>query len=104
MLLAPPAAARALPHLRPLLVRLRAGEARRGLLPRVQLDTRLRRDQWGDWCNRKKLDRYESAICDKVERALSSAAHWTLVKANNKLHAWVKVLKTVANAIEKALV
>ncbi len=56
-----------------------------------------------DWRNRKKWDRYESAICDMVERTSSSAAPWTLVEANNKLHARVKVLKTVAKAIEKAL-
>lgn len=56
-----------------------------------------------DWRNRKKWDRYESAICDMVERTSSSAAPWTLVEANNKLHARVKVLKTVVKALEKAL-
>lgn len=56
-----------------------------------------------DWRNRKKWDRYESAICDMVERTSSSAAPWTLVEANNKLHARIKVLKTVAKALEKAL-
>lgn len=56
-----------------------------------------------DWRNRKKWDRYESAICDMVERTSSTSAPWTLVEANNKLHARVKVLKTVAKAIEKAL-
>lgn len=56
-----------------------------------------------DWRNRKKWDRYESAICDMVERTSSTAAPWTLVEANNKLHARVKVLRTVAKAIEKAL-
>jgi polyphosphate:AMP phosphotransferase len=56
-----------------------------------------------DWRNRKKWDKYESAICDMVERTSSSAAPWTLVEANNKLHARVKVLKTVVKALEKAL-
>ncbi|MGQ0510657.1 MAG: polyphosphate:AMP phosphotransferase [Betaproteobacteria bacterium] len=56
-----------------------------------------------DWRNRKKWDKYESAICDMVERTSSTTAPWTLVEANNKLHARVKVLKTVVKAIEKAL-
>jgi len=56
-----------------------------------------------DWRNRKKWDRYEAAICDMVERTSSSAAPWTLVEANNKLHARVKVLKTLCKALEKAL-
>ncbi|MBM3367089.1 MAG: polyphosphate:AMP phosphotransferase [Betaproteobacteria bacterium] len=56
-----------------------------------------------DWRNRKKWDKYESAICDMVERTSSTSAPWTLVEANNKLHARVKVLKTVVKAIEKAL-
>jgi len=56
-----------------------------------------------DWRNRKKWDKYESAICDMVERTSSSAAPWTLVEANNKLHARVKVLKTMVKALEKAL-
>jgi len=56
-----------------------------------------------DWRNRKKWDKYESAICDMVERTSSTSAPWTLVEANNKLHARVKVLKTVVKALEKAL-
>ena len=56
-----------------------------------------------DWRNRKKWDKYESAICDMVEHTSSTSAPWTLVEANNKLHARVKVLKTVVKAIEKAL-
>ena len=56
-----------------------------------------------DWRNRKKWDAYERAICDMVDRTSTSLAPWTLVEANNKYHARIKVLKTVTRALENAL-
>jgi polyphosphate kinase 2 (PPK2 family) len=56
-----------------------------------------------DWRNRKKWDAYEQAVCDMVERTSTRIAPWTLVEANNKRYARVKVLKTLCDAIEKAL-
>jgi len=56
-----------------------------------------------DWRNRKKWDAYEQAVCDMVDRTSSSFAPWTLVEANNKYHARIKVLKTLCGAIEDAL-
>jgi polyphosphate:AMP phosphotransferase len=56
-----------------------------------------------DWRNRKKWDAYERAICDMVDRTSTTIAPWTIVEANNKLHARVKVLKTLVKAIEKAI-
>ena len=56
-----------------------------------------------DWRNRKKWDAYEQAVCDMVERTSTRIAPWTLVEANNKRYARVKVLKTLCAAIEKAL-
>ena len=56
-----------------------------------------------DWRNRKKWDDYEIAVCDMVDRTSSSIARWTLVEANNKYHARIKVLKTLCQAIEAAL-
>jgi AMP-polyphosphate phosphotransferase len=56
-----------------------------------------------DWRNRKKWDAYESAVCDMVDRTSTSIAPWTLVEANNKYHARLKVLKTLCRAVEDAL-
>jgi polyphosphate kinase 2 (PPK2 family) len=56
-----------------------------------------------DWRNRKKWDAYELAVCDMVDRTSTALAPWTLVEANNKYHARVKVLKTLTRAIEDAL-
>ena len=56
-----------------------------------------------DWRNRKKWDAYETAVCDMVDRTSTSIAPWTLVEANNKYHARIKVLKTICRALEEAL-
>ena len=56
-----------------------------------------------DWRNRKKWDAYERAVCDMVERTSTRLAPWTLVEANNKRYARVKVLKTLCDAIEDRL-
>jgi len=55
-----------------------------------------------DWRNRKKWDDYEQAVCDMVDRTSTSIAPWTLVEANNKYHARIKVLKTLCKALEDA--
>lgn len=54
-----------------------------------------------DWRNRKKWDAYERAVCDMVDRTSSVVAPWTLVEANDKNFARVKVLKTLVRAIEQ---
>ncbi len=56
-----------------------------------------------DWRNRKKWETYESAVCDMVDRTSTEIAPWTLVEANNKYHARIKVLKTLVKAIEAKL-
>jgi polyphosphate:AMP phosphotransferase len=56
-----------------------------------------------DWRNRKKWEQYEAAVCDMVDRTSTGIAPWTLVEANNKHHARIKVLKTLCRAVEKAL-
>lgn len=56
-----------------------------------------------DWRNRKKWNAYETAVCDMVDRTSTSTTPWTLVEANNKYHARIKVLKTLHDAIEQAL-
>ena len=56
-----------------------------------------------DWRNRRKWDDYERAVCDMVDRTSTAIAPWTLVEANNKYYARIKVLKTLCEAIEEAL-
>ncbi len=55
-----------------------------------------------DWRNRKKWDAYGRAVHDMVERTSTEIAPWTLVEANDKRHARVKVLRTLCAAIEAA--
>jgi hypothetical protein len=43
-------------------------------------------------------------VGDMVERTSTDIAPWTLVEANNKYYARIKILKTLCEAIEKALV
>jgi AMP-polyphosphate phosphotransferase len=56
-----------------------------------------------DYRNRKKWDAYAAAVNDMVERTSSSFAPWTLVEANDKRYARVKVLRTLVEAVERAL-
>lgn len=56
-----------------------------------------------DWRNRKQWDAYAAAVHDMVERTSTEHAPWTLVEANDKYHARIKVLRTVARALEASL-
>jgi len=56
-----------------------------------------------DWRNREKWDAYEQAICDMVDRTSTENAPWTLVEANDKNHARLKVLRTLCDRISRAL-
>jgi polyphosphate kinase 2 (PPK2 family) len=56
-----------------------------------------------DWRNRDKWDAYHVAINDMIDRTSSEHAPWTLVEANDKYYARLKVLRTLADAIEDAL-
>ena len=56
-----------------------------------------------DWRNREKWDDYEHAVCDMVDRTSTEIAPWTLVEANDKNFARIKVLKTLCERIEGAL-
>lgn len=56
-----------------------------------------------DWRNRDKWDAYQVAICDMVERTSTGNAPWTLVEANDKNFARVKILRTVCERLEFAL-
>ncbi|HET6418821.1 MAG TPA: polyphosphate:AMP phosphotransferase, partial [Geobacteraceae bacterium] len=56
-----------------------------------------------DWRNREKRDLYESAACDMIGRTSTGIAPWTLIEANDKYYARIKVLNTLCKSIEKAL-
>jgi polyphosphate kinase 2 (PPK2 family) len=56
-----------------------------------------------DWRNRKKRKPYEKAVEEMIERTSSPEAPWTIVEAENKRWARVKVLDTVIAAIEAGL-
>ena len=56
-----------------------------------------------DWRNRKKWAAYERAVCDMVDRTSTEIAPWTLVEAEDKRYARIKVLTTIVDALKDAL-
>lgn len=56
-----------------------------------------------DWRNREQRPAYELAISEMLDRTDTSYAPWTVVEANDKLYARVKVLETVNAALEHGL-
>jgi polyphosphate:AMP phosphotransferase len=56
-----------------------------------------------DWRNREKWDDYTAAVCDMVDHTSTSVAPWTLVEANDKYYARVKVLRTICERLEECL-
>lgn len=56
-----------------------------------------------DWRNREKWDDYETAVCDMVDRTSTDIAPWTLIEANDKYHARIRILKTLCDAMELEL-
>ena len=56
-----------------------------------------------DWRNREKWDAYQEAAADMIERTSTARAPWTLVAANDKYHARVRILETLVQSLEKAL-
>ncbi len=55
-----------------------------------------------DWRNREKWPLYRDAVEDMVDRTSTEIAPWTLVEANDKRFARVKVLRTLGDALEAA--
>ena len=56
-----------------------------------------------DWRNREKWNAYQQAICDMVDHTSTGTAPWTLVEANDKGYARVKILRTLCQRIEAEL-
>jgi AMP-polyphosphate phosphotransferase len=55
-----------------------------------------------DWRNREKWPLYRDAVGDMVDRTSTQIAPWTLVEANDKRFARIKVLRTINEALEAA--
>ena len=53
-----------------------------------------------DWRNRRKWPAYAQAVHDMVVRTSTPTAPWTLVEANDKLFARVKVVETLCERLE----
>jgi polyphosphate kinase 2 (PPK2 family) len=56
-----------------------------------------------DWRNRAKWDEYSEAVEDMLTKTSTPHAPWTVVEANDKYWARVKVLRTVVEAMSKRL-
>ena len=56
-----------------------------------------------DWRNRKKWSAYERAVCDMVDRTSTEIAPWTLVEAEDKHFARIKVLTTINQRLKASL-
>jgi polyphosphate:AMP phosphotransferase len=56
-----------------------------------------------DYRNRERWDDYERAVNDMVARTSTELAPWTLVAANDKRHARLKVLATYVDALAASL-
>ena len=56
-----------------------------------------------DWRNREQWGAYEEAVNDMVERTSTAHTPWTLVEANDKRYARVKVLTTLCERLEQVL-
>ena len=56
-----------------------------------------------DWRNREKWDQYEEAVNEMLEKTSTEYAPWIVVEGNSKYYARVKVLETVAEALEKKI-
>lgn len=56
-----------------------------------------------DYRNRGKWEEYSAAVNDVIERTSTELAPWTLVEAEDKRYARIKVLKTLAHAVERVL-
>ena len=57
-----------------------------------------------DWRNREKRDAYEAAVEEMLARTECPAAPWHVVAADDKRWARVDVVRTVARAMEQALI
>ncbi|MBL8741806.1 MAG: polyphosphate:AMP phosphotransferase, partial [Myxococcales bacterium] len=56
-----------------------------------------------DWRNREKWGEYQTAASEMIDRTGTEYAPWTIVEANDKRHARVKVLRALCDRLEAEL-
>ncbi len=56
-----------------------------------------------DWRNREKWDRYEEAVNEMLLKTSTLSAPWTVVEANAKTYARVKILHTLVEKLSQEL-
>lgn len=56
-----------------------------------------------DWRNREKWDAYHIAVDEMLLKTSTTFAPWFVIEANNKLYSRVKILETIALALECAI-
>jgi polyphosphate:AMP phosphotransferase len=56
-----------------------------------------------DWRNRKKWDDYVVAASDMIDRTSTSYAPWTIIEANDKHLARIRVIETLSRRLEDVL-
>lgn len=54
-----------------------------------------------DWRNREKWDDYVKAVDEMILRTSTTCAPWTIVEANSKYYARIKILETVVRALRR---
>ncbi|NUQ61598.1 MAG: polyphosphate:AMP phosphotransferase [Pirellulales bacterium] len=76
-------------------------------LRRFQAREEIPQKKWkittDDWRNREKWDQYRVSVVDMLQRTSTTHAPWTVLEANDKLYARIKALRTVAEALERAI-
>lgn len=76
-------------------------------LERFELREKRAHKRWKltdeDWRNREKWDLYDTAVNEMIERTSTHRSRWTLVEANDKRFARIKVLETICDSLESQL-
>ena len=56
-----------------------------------------------DWRNREKWDEYVKAVDEMILRTSTTYAPWTIVEADSKYYARIKILETVVRALKNRI-
>ena len=56
-----------------------------------------------DWRNREKWNAYEQAVCDMIDGTSTEIAPWNVIEAEDKYFARLKVLKMIAERMDREL-
>jgi len=56
-----------------------------------------------DWRNRETWDQYQAAASEMIERTSTEYSPWTIIEANDKNHARLRILETLTERLEAAL-